>query len=470
VKLYFMIGLPTETDEDVLAIAETGREVAAMGRQELGSKKGRLRIPVTIAGFVPKPHSVFESVRQCSRQELAYKQGLLREALRDKCVDLKFGAVEQTALEGILARGGRWLAPAIAAVANQGEGLEVWGEWQSLARWEAALAELGTSLDEEVGHEVREVATSPWGHIDVGVSWEFRARERERALAGQPTPDCRESRCHQCGLQKHCQKSATPIPLRLQNKGGKCRRSPRNASEQSGPACQAIITFAKREKVRWLAHLDLSRAFQRAFRRAGLPVAYTLGFHQRPRMTIARPLPVGATGEAELLAIDLIEVWPAERIAKALAATLPQGLALREVVVQQKENRSPFARLVRACYEISLEGPSTTQLAAALTKVLETSTIEVKRRTKRGQQTVDIRAGLLEAEVVEQPLGLRFLLACSDAYLVKPDEVIEVVNRYLCDTGSPPVAVVHMHRRCLVMDDDHSLDRREAELSRIAHA
>jgi radical SAM family uncharacterized protein/radical SAM-linked protein len=458
-KLYFMIGLPTETDEDLHALAETVSQVLQIGRQELGNRAGRLRIPVTVAGFVPKPHTVFEAEPQCSREELWRKQQLLREAIRDRRVELKLGSPDQSALEGILARGDRGLTSVIEQVAREGVGLEAWHEWFSISRWESALAAIGTSTDAELARPIGDLSESPWAHIDTGISLEFRARELRKAYEAAATPDCREGECEVCGLQDRCEVAADGTPYRLPlappPPSGDGRTGIPACPEPADvrpPVCRAMVTFAKEEPARYLAHLDITRALQRALRRAGLPVAYGQGYHQRPRMTIARPLPLGVTGEGELCAIDLYRRCSSLEFARALHPQLPLGLALREVQVLDRLSKSPFARVARAEYTVELEGAQPNELAGAVEAVLAASVVEVARETKRGERNVDIRPGITAASVLPQPAGVHLELACTDEYMVKPEEVVEVVNRALAERGLGPAMVVRVHRDALLCD------------------
>jgi len=454
IKLYFMIGLPTETDTDVLAIADTVNEIVAIGRAELGDRRGRLRVAVTVAGFVPKPHTAFEAERQATREELRAKHALLASALQSRQVQLKLNPPDQTALEGVLARGGRSLATVVGRVAQTGSGLESWREWFSVERWETALAELGTTIEEELGRPIRDPETTPWGHIDTGVSREFLARETERARAGQSTPDCREGQCVLCGLQDSCDQAANykeAAPSLGGDQPGRPGRQPGMASEM-GPEWRAIMTFSKDEKARFLSHLEITRAVQRAARRAGLPIAYTQGFNERPRMTVARPLPVGVTGEAEFCAIDLAKECSPDQVARALLQQMPEGLGVHSVAVERRVRKSPFAPVSRALYTVNLAGVEVGELGAAVAGLLGSTTATVDRTTKRAQRTIDIRPGIHAAEVFPRPPGLKLELACTDDDLVKPEEVVELLNRHLTARGSGPARVVSVHRQGLLTE------------------
>jgi len=449
IKLYFMVGLPTETDEDVLAIAQTVREIERMGEEVLGPRRGRLRIAVTVSGFVPKPHSVFAAERQCSRADLERKHGLLRDALRSRWVQLKLGSPHQTALEGILARGDRRLAPVIAQVAREGQGLESWYEWFSADRWERAFAAMGSSIDVELARPIPDVEEAPWAHIDPGVSLAFLQREAERAKAAQTTPDCREGRCETCGLEGECD-AAAGRPVR--DTPQQPRTRPAHSLPDEQPRWRAIVTFAKEEAARFLSHLDVMRALQRAFRRAGLPVAYSQGFHERPRMTVARALAMGVTASNELCAVDLVQPVRPMDAAKALAPQMPPGLPLVALSVEPRARKSPFEALSRAVYQIGLSAADAEDLRHAVEAVLDRREIVVTRATKSGERPVDIRPGVYAASVGPAHPGLELDLACSDTSLVKPEEFVGALNECLVAQGRAAAVIERIHRVRLLPD------------------
>ncbi len=196
VKLYFMMGLPTETDEDVLEIARLAQELARLGRQMRGR---RVEIGVSVATFVPKPHTPFQWEPLISREDVSRRQRLLRDALRGKAYKLSYSDWNSTWLEALLARADRRLGDVILAAWRLGARFDAWSEHLNVALWRQALDDAGLDLEVEL-HAARERdAQLPWAHIDVGVDPDFMWDERERALRGDLSPDCREH-CHDCGI------------------------------------------------------------------------------------------------------------------------------------------------------------------------------------------------------------------------------------------------------------------------------
>ena len=197
VKLYFMIGLPTETDEDVLGIADLARRVWAC-HAELRPGRG-LRLTVSCASFVPKAHTPFQWDGQAPLAELERRQSLLRAALPRR-IKLSWHDARQSFIEAVLARGDRRLGPAVAAAYRRGCRFDAWDEHFQFDEWTAALDEVGIIPAEYANRERDRDEVLPWDHIHTGVDRDYLWRERQRALRGEQTADCRLGECHACGV------------------------------------------------------------------------------------------------------------------------------------------------------------------------------------------------------------------------------------------------------------------------------
>lgn len=199
VKLYFMIGLPTETDEDLLGIAALAHKVAAAYRR--AGKRGRPRITLSVAVFVPKPHTPFQWHGQIPLHEILRRQEILRRALRNFGLNCQRHEAPVSVLEAALARGDRRLGPVIAKAAALGCSLDSWDEYFSWSRWQQAFAEHALDLEQYAARNLDPTEPLPWEHLATGISKDYLLRERERALAGVVTADCRIG-CLGCGLQE----------------------------------------------------------------------------------------------------------------------------------------------------------------------------------------------------------------------------------------------------------------------------
>ena len=198
VKLYFMLGLPTETDEDVLGIAELVYKVIETWKAHAANKKRGLRVHVATAFFVPKPHTPFQWERQISPAEYLRRCRLLKDHFYSKSIEYNYHAPDLSRLEAVFARGDRRVGAVIADAVARGARLDGWDEHFSYQSWLEAFASQGIDPDFYTVRGYGETEVLPWDTIEVGVRKEFLLRERHRAYAGKTTPDCRQG-CAGCG-------------------------------------------------------------------------------------------------------------------------------------------------------------------------------------------------------------------------------------------------------------------------------
>jgi radical SAM family uncharacterized protein/radical SAM-linked protein len=433
-KLYFMLGLPTESDEDVLAIAELVKAVARVGRETLGSRAGRMRINVSVATLVPKPFTPFQWDGQIPRPEILRRQGLLRGALRDRQVSIACHEAEGSVVEAALSRGGRQTAQALWNAYRAGAVLDAWREHFSYQRWEQAFIDAGLNLEAEATRSFAPSDRLPWDFIDAGVSREFLLAERRRALeAGALTPDCRNGRCVGCGMKRLVGEESCPVctqPSVPQARGVPNRPHPSPAGASVRP--YVMLRLARRGPARFLGHLDQVRALDRALRRSGLPVAYTEGFNPRAKVSFGPPLPVGAESEAELCALELTRPVDPGEVARRLRPELPPGLELLTVVPGHRGRRSPVADLQFAEWEVTLQGAIAQQVGRAIADLLDSEEIIIHRRTKSAEGPCNIRPGIQHLALVqEEPVTVRMVLKLGPEASAKPAEVVTALQAQL---------------------------------------
>ena len=198
VKLYFMLGLPTETDEDVLGIAELVYKVVQAWKENAVNRKRGLRVHVATAYFVPKPHTPFQWEAQITPQEYLRRCKLLKEHLYSKSIEYDYHSTELSRLEAVFARGDRRLGAVIEEAVKNGARLDGWDEYFRYDIWCDAFEKCGIPVDFYTVRGYGEEEILPWDMIDVGVSKKFLLRERRRAYEAQVTPDCRHG-CAGCG-------------------------------------------------------------------------------------------------------------------------------------------------------------------------------------------------------------------------------------------------------------------------------
>ena len=204
-KLYFMLGLPHETMDDVKEIIQLVAKICSLGRKVTGK---RPQIRLSLSTFVPKPHTPFQWVAQASQPELDAKHELLRQGLRRTASRLSWPNPEVSRLEAVLSRGDRRLGKVIYHAWQLGSTFDAWDERFNYENWLHAFAETGLEPGFYAHRERPLDEPLPWAHIDVGITTAFLKREYQRAIDGKETPDCRNTACNACGLehwQPECQ-------------------------------------------------------------------------------------------------------------------------------------------------------------------------------------------------------------------------------------------------------------------------
>lgn len=321
VKLYFMVGLPTETREDWAGIVELVRRVARL------APGGRSRVGVSLSNFVPKPHTPFQWCPQLGPAEVAEAQEYFhRELSRERKVELKWHSGPMSALEGVFARGDRRVGAAVLAAYRRGCRMDGWTERFRWDLWQEALAEAGLSVDECL-RERDPSEPLPWDGVDLGVDRSFLLSEWERARQGAPTDDCRDGECQGCGL---CDFEALLPRVAGPRDFPPCPEGGGEAREAGGDDPSLLprvrFRFTKTGPASLLSHLETVAALHRAFRAAGVALAYSQGYHPHPRLTLGPALPLGTESLAELGDLKVLEVPPLAAAQAALNEHLPEGL------------------------------------------------------------------------------------------------------------------------------------------------
>ncbi len=201
-KLYFMNGLPTETDEDIVGIAELAQKIVDLFYAQ--KRKGRsVSVTVSVSCFVPKPFTPFQWDPQDTAEQLERKQKLLRESIRSRKIDYKYHDARVSRIEAVFAKGDRRLGRALAEAVRRGQRFDAWDEFFDYDRWMTIFDDLGIDPSFYANREMREDELLPWDFIDIGVTKSFLLSERRRAQQAQTTPDCR-TKCSGCGAVALC--------------------------------------------------------------------------------------------------------------------------------------------------------------------------------------------------------------------------------------------------------------------------
>ncbi len=349
-KLYFMIGLPTETDEDVEAIPLLVRELSARGRAILGAPP---RINVSLSSFIPKPHTPFQWAAMESPERLLGKQQRLREVLRrDRSVEIKTQDVRVSVLEAVFSRGDRRLGAVLETAWKEGARFDSWNEHFRAEVWERAMAGCGVEARDYLGRLDLDIPL-PWDHIDSGMSRAFLRSELGRALRAEPTPACTDRSCATCRGCAYAEMFEKEIPAVIEPLQPELR-----PAEPARPAVpiRCGVVYEKTGRFRFLGHNDLVSALQRVFRRAGIEILYSEGFHPKPLMSFGPALPLGMEGKAEFFEFKSGGPLETGRLLERANASAPHGLRFRAAVEIPAGAPSWMDRLRGAVYMFDLKG------------------------------------------------------------------------------------------------------------------
>lgn len=319
IKLYFMIGLPTETDEDIDAIIGLVNRIKSVKIK--GGRSTDIHVSVSI--FVPKTHTPFQWEPQIALGHAKEKIEALRRRLKIRGVHFKWQKPETSLLEGVFARGDRRLSHLIESAYLKGCRFDGWSDSFNFKLWEAAAMETGIDMGFYTTRKRNFNEALPWDHIDIRVSKEFLTTEYHKAIDGQSTSDCRGGICQGCGIcdfEKIMPRITTyddePI-------------LPAEASEEKKEGSEDIrihIFYEKMGPAKYFGHLELANIFYRAIRRACVPVKFSKGFHPKPKISFHDALPVGMESAKEVFRMTLTEKVDFDKMINALNKELPEGL------------------------------------------------------------------------------------------------------------------------------------------------
>jgi len=410
-KLYFMLGLPTETDDDLQAIVDLTARVLAVG-------KSKLTLNVTLSPFIPKAFTPFQWEAQDSPEENQRKLDFLKPRLRElKFIKVMGRDPQVSRLEGIMARGDRRLSDVIYRAWEKGARFDSWTEFFAPQLWSEAFAESGVNPDDYI-KKIATDAVLPWEIIDPLISRAFLLGEREKALRAESTTDCR-SGCLSCGV---CVPGA--LDMRI---AGESASVPAGVVQETAEPLPTRyrLKFKKGPEIRFTSQLDLMRIFQRALRQSGLDLRYTGGFNQRPRISMGLALPFGYTSEAEYLEIVLNQPSPAVR--EKINAAFPIGLEILEVTELPLRDPAVSSLIYAARYAAAFEESLPVDINGTIDDFLSREEVIVHRIRSGRKKPFNVRA-FVESIERDKNGGLLIGTSIKDGHTVKVDEILNVLG------------------------------------------
>ena len=487
VKLYFMIGLPGETDIDVLGIAETVRWL----RRECFEKGRRsLKFNITISNLTPKPHTPFQW-HSVSTDEFKRKQALLQAEFNQiRGVKVNFTDVRISAMEDFVGRGDRRLSAVVRRAWELGAGMDAW--WESLEKaygaWTEAIADAGLdwkyrqvesgewSLDDNIatadreGQAVDAAMTAmldrplPWDHIDTGIEKQWLQDDLKRALEAATVPDCSFEGCSHCGIcGPDFGHNIVVPPLAIPQFAGHFQPNQTRAQ-------RLRVTLGKLGDMALIGHLDFARLMDRAIRRAALPIAFTGGYHPGPRISPANALPLGLTSTGEIIDFELTEAIDPADFSARLQAQLPETVPIYQTAIISLETPSATKCLDQAEYLLAVDTQEGTgDWAHWVQQVLAAEQIMQTTTTKSGKtKEVNLRSRLFTFTLAEAntltdlPLAVRDRLSppettgqvirytgsCrNDGTLLRPQAVVTMLE----SVSGQEIVLGHIHRVQLIL-------------------
>ncbi|HEY9735556.1 MAG TPA: TIGR03960 family B12-binding radical SAM protein [Trichocoleus sp.] len=488
VKLYFMIGLPGETDEDVLGIVETvrwlRRECYIQGRKALNFN-------LTISNFTPKPHTPFQW-HSVSTTEFLRKQALLKAEFKHlRGLKVNFTDVRISAMEDFVGRGDRRLAAVVQRAWELGAGMDSW--WESLERaygaWTQAIEEAGLTwkyrqIDQGEWNVFSEAegkaegdssllsppsspaydAPLPWDHLDTGIDKSWLQEDLQRALAAAVVPDCSFEGCSHCGVcgPDFGHNIVVPPPPIPAFEG---HFQPSQERQQ-----RLRVRLGKLGEMAYLGHLDVVRLLDRAVRRASLPITFSGGFHPTPRISPANALPLGATSSGEVVVFELKAWVDPQEFGARLGAQLPPAMPVLAVESVALESPSATKVLAQAEYCLTVAAPEPIEVSdwsqwlAAVGSAGEILWDHTTKSGKRQQVNLCDRIYHLSAIAPEQwtdelPQGypvpesgqqvLRYVGSCrNDGTLLRPEQVVFMLEQ----VAQTSLQLRHIHRSRLIFE------------------
>lgn len=444
VKCYFMIGLPTERDEDIEAIVDLCFRNLEVGR----TVNKNARIHLGVSTFVPKPFTPFQWAEQIDMEETERRQRILDTGFK-KTGSIKFGRHDSrtTFIEGLITRADRRCADLIETAWRHGARFESWDELCNLNAWLKAIDDTNYDVAFALGERDPEQRL-PWDHIDILIPKEWFQEDWARAMEYKHAPDCRAGKCHMCGVifreQELCshmlknqrqgrieEKNWTPEPLPTYVEPEPIQRIRFRVGRQGDP------TF--------LSHLEWMNAWIRTLRRARTPLSYSQGFHAHPKVNFAAAAPVGEESRGDYMDVVLKEFVHPSDLLERVKAVLPEGFLAMSAEDVPLRSASLMSSVTGVEYTMYADVDDVEMLESRVSEILASDEVMVDRKVKnkkkgrgRGRNgsgrksiSLDIRPmiyGLAVESGNDHQAVIEFTTMDFDGRLAKPKEILKLLG------------------------------------------
>jgi radical SAM-linked protein len=422
-RLNFALGLPSETRADVDAIIDIVRNCVEIGREY----SDKMMFQVALSPYIPRSRTLWQWERQISVDDYLSNVDYLRRQLKSRHTQVTHRHAEPAYLEGVLARGDRYVGAAIMRAYELGCRFDNSNDQFDFSRWQSAFTDVGLILESGLRQRTFEEAL-PWDHLYRGMTKDQLARncQEARCLDAPARSDPGSFKLGEILLLKPELAEQILVPTSPQT--GEFGRKPKRKAEAVGmvvPRSRVRLLWSKGESVRFVGHLATMRVFERAIRRAELPVGYTQGFHPRQKLAFGPPLTLGYTSRTEYLDIQLETPFQQEMISK-LNRALPAGYQISQGRPIFGKATSLSSLINTACYEVMLpDGNAITQ--EVVDELLSRETMIIRRTKGEETKEVDIRKSITNLELrLSESINILYMeLTMGNLGFVKPEEILE---------------------------------------------
>ena len=407
-----MIGLPTETVEDLRALEDLVKSL-----RKIKNPAGRRgKINVSVATFIPKPHTPFQWAPQLSLAESEDRLEQVKNALKLSGIQIKWQNPKVSWLEGVWARGDRKLSRLLVSAYHKGCRFDGWSDRFRYDLWAEAFDEEGLDPDFYTLRPRDVCEPLPWDHIDTRLAKAFLAAEWENATGGAFTADCRVDDCNQCGVCDFEQIEPLTYGAIKNNS------APLNRSDARKPPTFKKLTvfYSKLDGARYFGHLELVNIFQRAIKRAEIAVRFSEGFHPKPKISFDDPLPVGIESQQEQFVITVPDTVRPRDVKAALNAQLPAGLEISDCQLAPKKAPALLRKCVR--YRIALQGVLFDEIQ--LKAFNERSDFYITTTHRKGKlKKIDLKDIVIDSKLLDAS-HLELTLQSEPGKTVRPFDVL----------------------------------------------
>jgi len=423
VKLYFMIGLPTETENDLVGLADLANQLGTK------AKAYGANVKVSISPFTPKPQTPFQWFEQDDIPTLEKKVRMIRNYLRGKNIKLSWRNPEVTRLEGILSRGDRRLSKAIYKAWQMGARFDAWTDYFNWALWQKAFEIADIKPDNYSGSRELEDKL-PWQHLTRGVTTQFFRKEWQTAIQKKTIEDCKFATCNLCGLM------SDPNCREILDRGKSEENLETKHPAFSWPSVEDIsieepkikeplyfcrLRYSKTGLMKYIGHLDLIAFLQRVFRIAKLPLIYTRGFSPHPKLSYGPTLPLGMESECEYLDFQFFENVEFD-IKDRLNSIFPKGLKALEIK-QQKEKLITLNQFIElAVYNVHFLNPI--DIEQSIQNFNSMDHIWFEKKSKKSKKVIDLKSYVRDLKFLPTNQTLELVLNVEEGQTVRVKEVL----------------------------------------------